>query len=309
MFGSGDYDANTGPIHLESVDAAGTVTDEATLATEEIWEIRPATGGLIVPHVDPSGGNEATGHFSRLVDGVWHVDLSLSDPLTDATPEHVFTCAETADGLWFAGSAYGAHPATGGAACIWRSTDNGATFAPSLLLDGPSLTGFARFYLLVPIGEEIIAVLSDNTGQGQFRWAGSSWAEEAAPDALLTDYVVGDAAGAPFAIAWDGGKNLASVTSSSPFVLTRTADAAIGSAVAAAVPNINVMDAQVGASGTIYLLDNGDTLYRRHADGTWATPQAISGLGTARCMVVDEAGGYLYFGTLDSHVLRVAIPT
>lgn len=290
------------------MDASGAVTDEATFATEETWEIRPVSDGLVVPYVDPSGGNEATGHYARYRAGAWEVDLPLAAAFTDTTPEHVFTAAQTADGLWFAGSAYGAHPETGGAACIWRSTDDGVTFTASLLLDGAGLTGFARFYLLVPIGDEIIAVLGDTSGQRQFRWAGTAWTEETAPAELLTDYVAGSVTDGPFALAWNSGKSSGEVNSGAPHVLTRTVDASIAASVTPPPTLSEVVDAKLAPSGTIYAIGSMGRLHR-FIGGAWADPVQFSGVSSVRSMSVDETGGLLYFTTVDSKVLTAPIPT
>jgi hypothetical protein len=63
----------------------------------------------------------------------------------------------------------------------------------------------------------------------------------------------------------------------------------------------------VSADGLhLYLLKFGGDLIRYAQDGSHTT--ILTGLPSVQCMAVDETGGFLYFGTADSRILRTPIP-
>lgn len=276
-----------------------TPADEATLRTEETWTLRLTTGGLLVPYLDPRGGAETTWHYAiASAAGAWTIDHTVLP-----TPEHVMGATETPGNLWLAGASYGSNPAVGGVATVWRSTDGGATWAASLAVDnGVDNTGFARFYTVVPLGTELIAVLSDTGGvTHRWRWTGSAWTDLGAGGATLTDYVLFTYNGSAFALVWHGGKEAAAVTAGAWEILTNTADAAAGAGITASLPNVSILDASATATH-LYLLDETGLLHRGDTNGVWRT--SISVDPAARSIAVDEAGGWLFVGTTDSRVIR-----
>lgn len=165
--GYGDYDANTGPIHVESVsvsDPLGAWTDHVTADTEQVDAISGASNARVfVPHLDPRTGGRA-GYAERQTDGTW-VDRPSVIAATGAI--HVFDMAEHGGKLWACGAAeVQPTPTADGQAVVWCSTDNGATWIESLR--DPHLDPFSRFYFLAPIGDTLYA--HNRKGHTTFAW-------------------------------------------------------------------------------------------------------------------------------------------
>lgn len=165
--GYGDYDSNTGPIHVESVDATdpvGAWTDHVTVDTEQVSAIRPASSGRVfVPHLDPRQSGHA-GYAERQANGTW-VDRPGQIAATGAI--HVFDMVEFAGRLWACGAAeVQPTPTSDGQAVVWHSTDNGATWVESFR--DPHLDPVSRFYGFLIVGDALFVF--NRMGLGSFVW-------------------------------------------------------------------------------------------------------------------------------------------
>lgn len=174
--GYGDYGANTGPIHLESVSGETPLeawTDHVVADSEQIGMYRAtADSRVLVPHIDPrnTSGGSGGGYSQRAADGTW---TDLPSRIGAADVVHVFDLVEFAGDLW----ACGADNIGGiGGAAVWRSTNGGTTWTQSLV--GPrepsaDVTELHRFYCFV-IAAGILRVRDPISGTS-YKWTGSAW--------------------------------------------------------------------------------------------------------------------------------------
>lgn len=173
--GYGDYDANTGPVSPDSVASlgdAGAPSDGFTFQTEEIGLFRGIAGNLYVPAVDP----RSTVALAVNDAGTWST-------ISDFTPfpVHLFDVRKTVDGWWACGSAD--NDTDGGGAYIWHSAD-AATWTESLSETFMDPTNAARYYTLIPVGDDLYVQYHDlndhsSTPPGGKKWshAGQAWSD------------------------------------------------------------------------------------------------------------------------------------
>lgn len=255
--------------------------------------MRATTLGMVVPFVDPQGSFDASqGQYAvRASDGTWTTVTSVTP-----VPEHVFDVAEITAGLFLFGGA-------GNTATIWRSTDNGVTWAASLEVAG---SGTARFYTAMPFSDgTITTVLVDGSTNTTYRWDGSAWAVSTGPD-----LPVGGAGrfvyeGVETFFCLNDTQQSGEVLGGGWHVRVRPGDSA--AALTAAIPDHHYVDAKGNANGThLYLLADGGNVYRglQSGDVTLLLTLDVSPV----CFAVDEAAGKLYLGMNDSTIRTADIP-
>jgi hypothetical protein len=292
----GDPNANTGPIAAVSLDLAAQTlgSTELTLHTEQTWTMRMLGGRLFVPYVDPQGSFDASqGQYAvATAHGAWSAVTAVTP-----VPEHVFDVAETVDGLFL----FGASGGTNGT--IWRSTDSGSTWAQSLSVPG---SGLARFYAVAQFGDTMLAQFYDNATNTplSYRWTGTGWALADNPAQVTDVPCVFSLNGTDFALGLPFAKNLGLVEATAVVVILRPADAAQAEDVASSLPANQISDATT--DGTyLYLLTSTLDVLRGDTSGVWS---ALCTLTDATVRSIAVAGGWLYFGTTDSRILRTPIP-
>lgn len=127
LCGYGDYNANTGPITLYSIDPTNLSTPAvalASLTTEEIHHIRVFGDKAYVPYVDPQGSVDNPGNGGL---AIVSADFTVAVCQVTPVPEHVFDVVATADGIFLFGR-YLTDADNRDIASIWKSTDGGTTW-------------------------------------------------------------------------------------------------------------------------------------------------------------------------------------
>jgi hypothetical protein len=170
--GYGDYDANTGPIVISSIDPAtcaapagaggpaicAPAVEELTFATEAVALYRPINDALYAPAIDPRGA-----------DLVAYARGAPWAPGGAFLATHAFDMASR-DGqdLWVVGSA-------GMDAVAWRSGDGGATWQEG----GRESSGrglFSRYYFAASLNDKLYLQISPaEIGQSRV-FDGATWA-------------------------------------------------------------------------------------------------------------------------------------
>lgn len=219
---------------------------------------------------------------------------------------HAFDIAETIDGLWLFGSdetQFQFPPAP--AAIIYRSVDNGATWTESLNVPGSDA---ARFYAAAQFGDTLIAYLDDDPTEAAYRWdAGSTeWTQIATPPQITDTPASFTLNGTPFCIGFQTAKNAAFVTPNLITLITLDEDSGQRTAITESLPSNALRDATV-AGGYLWLLTVGRDVLRGDTAGNWTAILTLDD-DTVRSIAVDADGGFLYFGTTDSRILRTPIP-
>lgn len=279
------------------------VIDEATLTTEETWTFRAFGSRLFVPFVDPQGGvdNPENGQYAvASTPGTWATVTNVTP-----VPQHVMDVIETADGLFLFG-------ANGTGAQVWQSTDDGATWTNPLTVANAD----ARFYGAMLFGSTIVTVSWDGASEWRtFRWdAGGPFTEIQIDDPLnfsVSDPVPFTYNGTAFHLVLLPGKAYGYKIEADWWIETLPEDAAQREAIAASIP-ANAYDATVTGDGsTMYLLDDHvpQRVWRGDAAGAWSVVLTLATTDPlVVCMAVDEANGWLYFGSKTSQILRHVIP-
>lgn len=147
----GDYGANTGPIDvLGYLPGTGMVPLLNDMDTEQIEGYRVLNDGWVwTTAVDPRNNGDAQ-LATNAPDGVWKF---LTARIDGETPVHVYDIAQTSDGaLYVCGSR---EP---GVAMVWRSTDDGGTWAEILTGPNPS-----RFYAFGKAGDQLATTLLEGS--------------------------------------------------------------------------------------------------------------------------------------------------
>jgi hypothetical protein len=317
--GYGDANLNLGPTDVVSVDLATQTLSaaEATLLTESLWTFRIIDGQLYAPYIDPRDTNE---HPDRGQYAVASAPGDWTVVTTVVGVTHAFDIAETVDGLWLFGSdetQFQQPPAP--AAIIYRSTDGGATWTESLNVPGDD---FARFYAVAQFGDDLIAYFNDNEGivneNHVYLWSagGTEWVEiTPQPQQPTVSETVGPFTfnGTPFHLGIGRGKDFGVPLSNSVHgtaqklhVLVHPDDAGQHDAILATIPTNGVYDATL-AGGFCWTLGDDATVLRGDTAGNWTAVCTLTD-PTVRSIAVDPDGGYLYFGTTDSRILRTPIP-
>lgn len=295
----GDYGQNTGPIDLVALDLdTGLVgASEISAHTEQFWTMRVIGGKLYAPYIDPQSTNAdpSNGQYAvATAPGSWSVVTSVLGV------SHAFDFAETADGLWVFGASE-----TENAADIWRSTDGGVTWAESLSVPGDGLT---RFYAVAAFGDELIAFATVTPAARAWRWTagGTEWVEITDPGEVTEVKCLYSLNEVDFWITLHDGKETGFVTAGiAPLAVTL--DPADAATIQASLP-AGVLIADADTDGThLWLLAGDQQVWRGDTSGSWTSVMTIDDQ-TARCLAVDLDGGFIYFGTNDSRILRTAIP-
>lgn len=288
--GYGDYNANTGPIHVESVPAASPLdawTDHVTAATEQVGVIRPlADGRILVPHLDPQSDG-AAGYAERQANGAW---VDRATRITATGGVHVFDIVEAAGRLWACGAAdVLPTPTADGQAVVWHSTDGGATWVESLR--DPHLDPESRFYCLASVGDAVW--VRNPMGNTTFVWTASDGWQTAGVQ-MLPDM----ADGAP-GVAWGDGYLLGSTVrvgqgeiSAYYFDGTGTAD----------VQASGLLAWTVGGDGAFYALQSPGRITRTASRAVGATPVAYLVPGAYASLCVLPGGTQALVGQADSTV-------
>lgn len=166
FYGYGDYNANTGSMKAPygtNVASFDPKTGESQVhlpgfKTEEINTFRTFDGTLYVPSIDPSAGAGLYDSFASNTGGVWSENVGAYRPV------HVYDTAKIGDDLFISGSSSIPLPDDlptaryQGAATVWRSTDDGATWDVLFHETEPDparRNGFERYYWMGTIGDRL----------------------------------------------------------------------------------------------------------------------------------------------------------
>lgn len=289
LAGYGDWAANDGSIHIESVPAASPLsqwTDQVTVTTEQITVFRPLTDGrVVVPQVDPQGSG--VGYAERASNGVW-----ADRPQRIAIDgEHVLDMVEFGGRLWACGSD---GDATHDYAVVWHSTDGGATWVESLR--DPLSVVNSRFFCLAPIGDTLWV---RNGEQGHtFKWTvADGWSSSAT--AVLLPGVYGGP-GKP----WDSGYVIPSLMPGQGPCVLYFFDGTTTSEIAT-----DVRGWDIGDDGTLCLLGP-DGVVQRYASAA-ASPVAgvqVAYPSTYCSLAVIPGSSRAIVGRADSRIAVVPLP-
>lgn len=301
----GDFIENTGPVHALSVTiGSGAVNDEATLDTEQTWPLRVIDDVLWAPFMDPRSGATDVAHATAA--GVWSSAALTPDPV------HVWDVVSTPDGLFLLGTTMQEGQEGG---TIWRSIDDGATWAEDLFVPSDDL---GRFLCGWEIAGYLFAMLSKQSTLSVYvRAPGGGWSHtDGAPvacDAL--SFSIDDT---PFALVLGGQGKPAGVASDALwYVVVAPGSELTAEQVTASIElPATITDTTLSEDGeSLYVLTAAATVWRGTRAGDWQRIARVDApvgdetrLGLLRSIAVDEIGGYIYFGTTDSRVLRIPMP-
>ena len=160
--GYGDWNANTGPISITSLDpVTQKFSSEWISMTECVSNYRPISGRLFAPAIDPRGGPpKAAGYAVGDSQGKWNDNPVFM--------EHAFDMATlTGDDLWLVGS-YGDYHSM-----ALRSLDGGRTWKKSLDLFRAGDT-MSRFYFVFELNRKLYVQSSSDINSMVFD--GTTWA-------------------------------------------------------------------------------------------------------------------------------------
>lgn len=161
----GDYDANTGPVDLNSLNiTTGALTKQLTLNGEELKALRVIDGKVYAADVDPKAAWTANVGYATNAGGSWTYNA--------ATPfQHVFDVAKSGSEIFLAGSVVNPNPALYGSApdlaVIKKSADGGKTWtiAKARSSAGGS-TAYDRYYWLANVNGKIAAIAEVRDASG-----------------------------------------------------------------------------------------------------------------------------------------------
>lgn len=161
--GYGDYNDNTGPIDVATVDLATGVTGvKGTAPTEEVNTYRTFGGSLVAPWIDPTGCGTCTP-----VNGGYSTGAGANVHTTQAG--HVYDYTELGSSRFLVGAT-----AYKDEAAVWQS-DNGGAWRV-VQTDGPATNppGYARYYWAVTLGGKVY--VQGEHGAFKMRvWDGRRW--------------------------------------------------------------------------------------------------------------------------------------
>lgn len=314
----GDLDTNTGPLDVVALDVTAQTIGavEATLNTEQFCTVRVIGGKIYAPYADPRGTNSdpTQGQYAVCgAPGSWTVVTSV----TGVT--HAFDVAETVDGLWVCGS-------RDDVAVVWRSTDDGATWGEALTVTtGPD---GARFYAFAQFGGDLIAFYFDDvtTTALAYMWTagGTEWTlldpyplvVAAAPVRITDTLAQFTYQGADIWIGVSTTKDTSLSGANIPRIIVHPDSGLDPSAILATFPaRVRDIPADAGADaqlfdaridgGALWVLTGNHEVWRADAAGTWQLVTAVN--TTAISLAVVD--GWIYLGTSNGRILRVAVPT
>lgn len=301
--GHGDWDANTGPTHMLSLDLTNPFADpvdEITLQTEAVWNMRTtASGRMLVSYIDPSGFEDpAQGALGiKETDGSWTVVH-----ITDRPPVHDFSALERANGdLVIVG-------ADNNGAAAWIST--GGAFVGETICQLPSddpNAGVVRAFTVFELGGTLHAYVQaatvttitgrwtrDNAAPGSGTWTKQD-TEQFQSSGRVT---IG---GTDFALLLSYGPAQLTVAAGS----LRTYPADLHPSWA--TENVYALNID-RSTGLPWWLTSGGVVYRGNADGSLTNVMHLLDSDAVRCLAVDSQRGFVYFGTTDGSIVRAPIP-
>lgn len=285
------------------------MVDEGALTTDETWRYFRLGDDLAVPFMDPQGGignPENGGYAVRQLDGTWQT-FEINSPYA----VHVYGMRQTSEGWWACGASQVGDPATASDGQVWFSDDQGATWTASLTV--PGTDDQCRVYCLLGFGDDILAVsVNHDTGQSK-RWlrvAAGAWVEQTHDNTPLADWAAFTYLGTPFYLGFQHGRDTGQVTPASFIdVWTHPDDDSERATIRATLPFDSALDAAVTSDGLhLYVLDGFMVLHRGDQAGAWEVIDPGVDISTATALAVDDIGGWLYFGTIDSRLFRAPIP-
>ena len=174
--GYGDYNDNTGPVHINpySISSGSFEGSQLEVPSEEISVFRNINGRLYAPMTDPRlPFTSDVGYSERASDGSWSNQLK-------APAIHIYDMASL-DGndLWMVGSSVEEDGSTLRGATAYRSNDGGTTWNVAMTdVSEPVGNGFERYYWVAKINDKIYMQAHDTDHNAPMRsFDGASWEE------------------------------------------------------------------------------------------------------------------------------------
>lgn len=153
----GDYDANTGPVDLNSLSVTtGALTKQLTVNGEELKALRVIEGKVYAADVDPKAAWTAPVGYATNAGGSWVYNA--------ATPfQHVFDIARSGSEIFLAGSVVNPDPALYGPtpdlAVIKKSSDGGKTWTiTKARASAVGSSAYDRYYWMAAVGGKVAAI-------------------------------------------------------------------------------------------------------------------------------------------------------
>lgn len=186
--GYGDYSANTGPMHITSMNInTYEWSDHLTAPNEQLSVWKEINGKLYTPYTDPRLNWTSKVGYSTNASGVWEN--------VETTPFiHVYDVA-TSDGndIWLSGSVSDEQGNPAGAA-VKRSVDGGNTWTTELTArsddDQQLAQEFDRFYWLGSAGGKIYAkaqIVSTSGADALKVWSNGTWGDVTVTSSIFTN--------------------------------------------------------------------------------------------------------------------------
>lgn len=300
----GDYINNTGPTVIASLDVAnpgdGFVT-ELTAATEQTWSMTLTDDGrLFVPYLDATGYADpaVAGYAVRSAAGAWSTVTSV-----DPTPVHAYRICETADGLFLAGAGNTAEPDV--AVVVWRSTDDGATWAPDLTADDSD--GGTRCYDIVELNGTLVAFVrvgAETVAYTRPAGSGSAWSTVIVGNpSTVSDAQAFTRNGTQVALCVRSGKSSGRPIVGPIDVAALPADATTRTATAAALVGVEGSDIAVTPDGASAYIVGGMTVWRLGASGPAVQLHDLA----VPAYSIAVSGECAYFGDADGSVRSISL--
>jgi hypothetical protein len=185
--GYGDWNANTGPITIGSIDRddVAVTTELAGFMTEAVDEFVEFDSKLWTPAIDPRGSPEAE-YAVRSAAGVWSQSQRHATQPVFAGVIHVLAMAAFGGRLFAAGAASGSVQDD---AVIWVTADSGVTWTESLRVPSTVSGKYKRFYWIGELNGKLYAEYwdSDTFEHGPVKvFDGVSWSD--GPDVWPADW-------------------------------------------------------------------------------------------------------------------------
>lgn len=296
--GGGDANANTGPIQLVSLDLDDPSADpveEITLQTEAVWNMRTAPNGqMLVSYIDPQGtGDASTGALAiKAADGSWtvvqisdHVPIHDFSSLVRDTGEVVVVGASSAGaGAWIDS--------------VWEPIADAPEGNPS--------QGFVRAWTVLELAGVLHAWVDDGISSLDHTWNGHYVRDDSDGTWAKVDDDVRAKGSTKITV---NGTVRALLLTSGPdnFETVHGGQLVSHDGALDAWETNNVYAVNVATDGSAWWLTTEPALYRGDPDGSSALIGSIDD-DTVRSLAVDSARGWVYLGTTDSRIVRVAVP-